>query len=128
MYYSVIYEENQKGYLLNTFYHKLHSLELVKSILDDFSENNYELSGKVFIVEDKFRIKKNYNILTHKKNILFTDEYKILFQIELTADSFLYHIETSSEFFDLESLPRIQDDNVKFTSRNLDEEINIGLN
>lgn len=43
-------------------------------------------------------------------------------------NSFLYHIETNSEFFELEKLPRIQDDNVKYTSRNLDEEINIGLN
>ena len=110
MYYSVIYEENQKGYLLQTFYHKLHSLELVKSILDNFSENNYELSGKVFIIEDKFRIKKTYRILSHRKNILLTGEYKILFQIELTENSFLYHIETSVEFFDLEKLPRIIDE------------------
>lgn len=128
MYYSVIYEENQKGYLLNTFFDKLHSLELVGVILDDFSENNYELSGKIFIIEDKFRIKSIYNILTHKKSILNTNDYKILFQIELTENSFLYHIETNSEFFDLEKLPRIQDDSVQFISKNLDDEINIGLN
>ena len=39
-YYSVVYEENQKGYLLNTFHNKLYSLRLVEAILDDFSENN----------------------------------------------------------------------------------------
>lgn len=127
MYYSVIYEENQKGYLLNTFYYKLHSLELVKSILDDFSENDYIFSGKVFILEDKFKFKKTYNILSHKKNILSTDEYKILFQIEL-ENSFLYHIETSSEFFDFGKLPRIEDDAAQYISKNLDEGINIELN
>ncbi len=128
MYYSVIYEENQKGYLLNSFYYKLHSLELVLAVLDDFSENNYELSNKVFIIEDKFKIKKTYNILTHKKNILSTNDYKILFMIELTKSSFLYHIETISEFFDLEKMPRIENDTVQYISRNLDEEINISLN
>lgn len=127
-YYSVLYEENQKGYLLNTFYHKLHSLELVGAVLDDFGENNYELSGKDFIVEDKFRIKRTYNILSHKKNILSTNDCKILFMIELTKDSFLYHIETNSEFFELEKLPRIEDDKIQYVSRNLDDEISIGLN
>lgn len=127
MYYSVIYEENQKGYLLHTFYYKYHSLRLVGAILNDFSENNYLLSDKIFILEEKFRFNRTYNILSHKKNILSTDDYKILFMIEL-GNSFLYHIETSSEFFDLESLPRTQDDAVQYISTNLDEEINIGLN
>ena len=127
-YYSVLYEENQKGYLLNTFYNKLHSLKLVEAILDDFSENNYELSGKVFIIQDKFRIKKVYNILSHKKNILSKEECKILFMIELTACSFLYHIETKSEFFDIENLTRVEIDSIQYISRNLDEEIDIGLN
>lgn len=128
MYYSVIYEENQKGYLLNTFYYKLQSLELVKDILNDFTENDYIFSDKVFKIGDEFRIKKTYNILTHKKNILSTDDYKTLFQIELTENSFLYHIETNSEFFELEKLPRFEDDTLQYISRNLDEEINIGLN
>lgn len=107
MYYSVLYEENQKGYLLNTFYHKLDSLELLKSILDDFTENDYIFSDKIFIIEDKFKYQKTYSILSHEENILSTDEYKILFKIEL-ENSFLYHIETGIEFFDLEELPRIQ--------------------
>lgn len=128
MYYSVIYEENQKAYLLNTFYYKLKSLELVKDILNDFTENDYIFSDMVFKIEDKFRIKKTYNILTHKKNILSTDDYKILFQIELTENGFLYHIETNSEFLELEKLIRIQDDTLQYISKNLDEEINIGLN
>ena len=127
-YYSVLYEENQKGYLLNTFYNKLHSLKLVEAILDDFSENNYELSGKVFIIQDKFRIKKVYNILSHKKNILSKEECKILFMIQLTANSFLYHIETNSEFFDIENLARVEIKSIQIISRSLDEEIDIGLN
>ena len=48
--------------------------------------------------------------------------------IELTKDSFLYHIETNSEFFELEKLPRIEDDKIQYVSRNLDDEISIGLN
>lgn len=128
MYYSVIYEEYQKGYLLNTFYNKLHSLKLVKAILDDFSVNNYELSDKVFIIQDKFRVKKDYNILSHKNNILSKEECKILFMIELTANSFLYHIETNSEFFDIENLARVEINSIQIISRNLDEEIDIGLN
>lgn len=107
MYYSIIYEENQKGYLLNTFYHKLDSLELIESILDDFSENDYIFSDKIFILEDKFKYQKTYTILSHEENIFSTDEYKILFKIEL-ENSFLYHIETSTEFFDLDELPRIK--------------------
>lgn len=127
-YYSVLYEENQSGFLLGTFYYKLHSLELLKSILDDFSENNYELSNKVFKIEDKFSIKKTYNILSHKRNIHSSADCNILYMIELTKYSFLYHIETNLEIFDIEKLPRIEVDSVQFISRNLDEEIDLGLN
>jgi len=80
-YYSVIYEEYQKGYLLNTFHNKLHSLKLVEAVLDDFSVSNYELSSNVFIIQDKFRIKKKYNIISHKNNIISKEECKILFMI-----------------------------------------------
>lgn len=127
MYYSVIYEENQKGYLLNTFYIKLQSLELCKSIFDDFVENDYIFSDKVFIIEDKFNINKTYSIISHKKNIISDNNYKVLFMNEL-ENGFLYHIETRSEFFDLEKLPRVKDQVVQYISRTLDEELNINLN
>lgn len=127
MYYSVLYEENQKGYLLNTFNKKLQALELVKFILDDFSRNDYLLTNKTFIIEDKVKFNKIYNLISHKKNIISADDFKVLYKVELD-NSFLYHIETSVEHFDLETLPRIQDNIVQFISRNLDEEVNIGLN
>ncbi len=126
-YYTVIFEENQTGYLLNTFYHKLHALELIQSILDDYTANNYVLTNKVFIVQDKFLINKTYNIITHKKNIISSQEYKVLFKLELD-NSLLYHIETNTEVFDVEHLPRLQDEIVQYISKSLDEEITIGLN
>lgn len=126
-YYSVVYEEYQKGYLLGTFYYKLHSLELLKSILDDFSENNYVLSDKVFKIEEKFQFVKSYSLLSHKKNIISDKKYNVLFNLEL-KNSFLYHIETESECFDIEEIPRQNNETVQFISRNLDEEIDINLN
>lgn len=126
-YYAVIYEENQTGYLLNTFHHKLHALELIQSILDDFSTNNYVLSVQVFVIQEKFRVNRAYNIITHKKNIISSQDYKVLFKLELN-NSFLYHIETNTEEFDVEHLPRTQDETVKYISKNFDEEITIGLN
>lgn len=127
MYYSVLYEENQKGYLLSTFNNKIQALELVKFILDDFSENDYLMTNKTFIIEDKMKIYKSYNLISHKKNIVSADDFKVLYKVELD-NSFLYHIETSSEFLDLENLPRSQDNIIQFISRNLDEEVKISLN
>lgn len=127
MYYIVLYEQYQTGYLLKTFYHKLQALELIQSILDDFTANNYLLTNKVFIVEDKFSINKTYNIITHKKNIISSKDCKVLFKLELD-NSLLYHIETNTEVFDVEHLPRLQDEIVQYISKSLDEEITIGLN
>ena len=126
-YYSVLYEENQIGYLLNTFNKKVQALELIKFILDDFSVNDYLLTNKTFIIEDKVKFNKTYNLISHKKNIVSADDFNVLYKVELD-NSFLYHIETHLEFFDLENLPRIQDNIIQFISKNLDEEVNIGLN
>ena len=113
--------------MLNTFCYKLNALELLQSILDEFSEDNYIFSEKAFIIQEKFRVSKVYDILTHQKIVISSEDYKVLFKLELDS-SFLYHIETSDEVFDVENLPREQNETVEYISKNLDEEIIIGLN
>lgn len=127
MYYTILYEENQTGHILNTFSNKLPALELLQSILDDYSENNYVLSAKVFTVENKFPLFKSYQILTHQKNIKSTESYKVLFMLELN-NSYIYHIQSESKILKVEQLLRENNENVHYISKNLNEEIIIGLN
>lgn len=127
MYYSIIYEYNQKGYLLNTYSNKLPALELLQSILDDFSNNNYVLSNKVYNVENKFPLSRTYPILTHQKNIKSTESYKVLFMLELD-NSVIYHIEATNEQLNVQELYRNNNESVQHISKQLNEEITINLN
>lgn len=127
MYYSIIYEHNQKGYLLNTYSQKLPALELLQSILDDFSKNNYVLSNKVYKIENKFPLSRTYPILTHQKNIKSTESYKVVFMLELD-NSFIYHIESTNEQLNVQELSRNDNESVQHISKQLNEEITINLN
>lgn len=105
MYYSILYEENQKGYLLKTTSDKLETLEILQFVLDDFIENDYIFSDKIFKIKEKFKVSKSYRIISHREQLKSTESFYILSFFEL-ENSFIYHIKTSSEFFDMEELPR----------------------
>lgn len=127
MYYSVIYEENFKGYLLLNTFNKLEALELYQAVLDDFAESDYIFSNKIFNVEEKFEVIQSYPILSHKQTLRSDDDFKIVYTTEL-ENSFMYYIQSAQPIFDFMTSPRIQVDSVEFISRNLNQDLKISLN
>lgn len=126
-YHFIIYEENSKGYLLLNTSIRLEALELYKAILDDFAENDYIFSDKIFKVEEKFRVLDSYPLLSHKLTLKSGNDFKIVSTLEL-ENSFIYHIQSAQPILDLMALPRIQVDSVDFISKNLNQDLTINLN
>lgn len=126
-YHSIIFEEGSKGYLLLSTTNRLEALELCQVVLDDFVENDYIFSDKVFKIEEKFKVVCSYHILSHKKTLESSPDFEVMFKLEL-ENSFIYHIQSTQPLTDLLAIPRMQDESVEFISKNLDEEIKIDLN
>lgn len=127
MYYSIIFEENDKGYLLHSSTMKLEALYLLQKILDDFAENDYIFSCKVFNVEKQFDILRIYPITSHKLILKSDRAFKVLYSLEF-QNSFLYHIESVSTLPELTELPRITASSVEFISKTINDELDIHLN
>lgn len=127
MHHSIIYEENHKGYLLLSTTMRLGALELYQAVLDDFAENDYIFSDKIFKVEEKFEIIQSYPILSHKLTLKSVENFKIISTLEL-ENSFIYHIQSAQPILDLMALPRFQVDSVEFISKNLNRDLTINLN
>lgn len=125
--YHIIYEENSKGYLLLNTSIRLEALELYKAVLDDFFENDYIFSDKIFKVEEKFKVVNSYPILSHKLTLRSSDNFKVLCSLEL-ENSFIYHIQSAEPLTDLIAMSRIQVESVEFISKNLNQDIKIDLN
>lgn len=127
MYHSIIYEENSTGYLLLNTSVRLEALELYQGVLDDFIENDYIFSDKIFAVEQKFEIIQSYTILSHKLTLTSNDDFKIISTLEL-ENSFIYHIQSDRPIVDLMALTRTQVDSVEFVSKKLNQDLKINLN
>jgi len=126
LHYSIIYEEENTGYLLATYPAQLPALVLYKKILDDFAENGYLFSDKDFDI-NKYPVQTTYPILTHKIKIVSDEQFFIQKSIEL-KNGYLYHIHTKSEIFDIKSLPRDNSAMITVISNDLNKGLEIPLN
>lgn len=127
MYYSIIFEENDKGYLLHSSTMKLEALYLLQKILDDFANNDYIFSDKAFNVRQQFDVLRSYPITSHKLILKSDRAFKVLYSLEF-QNSFLYHIESVSTLPELTELPRITASSVEFISKTINDELDIHLN
>lgn len=126
MFHSIIYEEENTGYLLATYPVQLPALELYKKILDEFAENDYLFSDKDFDI-NKYLVQTIYPILTHKIKIVSDEQFFIQKSIEL-KNGYLYHIHTKSEILDMKSLPRENSAMITVISNDLNKGLEIPLN